>query len=145
MMATNGSNGAGNSIDTPRTDPAVYDNFESDWGSVPLPSERRRMGSTRSRCRRGLAKHGQDRSSLSARQRGELAEDVAAVKVVTTETGLCLTAGIFEITGAKATAEKVGLYCFWRDIRIHALHDPVAYKNRELGQFQLMDEVPEAT
>jgi alkylation response protein AidB-like acyl-CoA dehydrogenase len=85
------------------------------------------------------------RAKLTARERGELAEWVASVKVVTTDTGLRVTSGVFEVTGAKATSSKVGLDRFWRDIRTHTLHDPVAYKNRELGRFQLLDEVPEPT
>jgi alkylation response protein AidB-like acyl-CoA dehydrogenase len=40
---------------------------------------------------------------------------------------------------------NVGLDRFFRDVRTHTLHDPVAYKNRELGRFQLLDEVPEPT
>lgn len=52
------------------------------------------------------------------------------MKVVTTDTGLRVTAGIFEVTGASATKSTIGLDRFWRDIRIHTLHDPVAYKNR---------------
>ena len=85
------------------------------------------------------------RAKLTARERGELAEWVASTKVVTTDTGLKVTAGVFEVTGAKATSRKVGLDRFWRDIRTHTLHDPVSYKNRELGRFQLLDEVPEPT
>lgn len=85
------------------------------------------------------------RAKLTARERGELAEWVASAKVVTTDTGLRVTAGVFEVTGAKATSLKVGLDRFFRDIRTHTLHDPVAYKNRELGRFQLLDEVPEPT
>lgn len=85
------------------------------------------------------------RARLTARERGELAEWVASTKVVTTDTGLRVTAGVFEVTGAKATSQKVGLDRFWRDIRTHTLHDPVAYKNRELGRFQLLDEVAEPT
>ncbi|KAF1360135.1 acyl-CoA dehydrogenase NM domain-like protein [Lizonia empirigonia] len=85
------------------------------------------------------------RAKLTARERGELAEWVASTKVVTTDTGLRVTAGVFEVTGAKATSQKVGLDRFWRDIRTHTLHDPVAYKNRELGGFQLLDEIPEVT
>ncbi|KAF2762259.1 acyl-CoA dehydrogenase NM domain-like protein [Pseudovirgaria hyperparasitica] len=85
------------------------------------------------------------RSQLSARERGVLAEAVAAVKVVTTDTGLRVTAGVFETTGARATAAKVGLDRFFRDVRTHTLHDPVAYKNHELGRFVLLDEVPEPT
>ncbi|KAF2714590.1 acyl-CoA dehydrogenase NM domain-like protein [Pleomassaria siparia CBS 279.74] len=85
------------------------------------------------------------RAKLTARERGELAEWIASTKVVTTDTGLRVTAGVFEVTGSKATSQKVGLDRFWRDIRTHTLHDPVAYKNRELGRFQLLDEVPEVT
>ncbi|KAF2112750.1 acyl-CoA dehydrogenase/oxidase [Lophiotrema nucula] len=85
------------------------------------------------------------RAKLTARERGELAEWVASTKVVTTDTGLRVTAGVFEVTGASSTSLKVGLDRFFRDIRTHTLHDPVAYKNRELGRFQLLDEVPEPT
>ncbi|OJI80788.1 hypothetical protein ASPTUDRAFT_58174 [Aspergillus tubingensis CBS 134.48] len=87
--------------------------------------------------------HSENRPGLTARQRGELAEWVASVKVVTTDVGLRVTSGIFEVTGARATAVKVGLDRFWRDTRTHTLHDPVAYKNRELGRYALLGEVPE--
>ncbi|KAI9700150.1 MAG: hypothetical protein M1820_006932 [Bogoriella megaspora] len=83
------------------------------------------------------------RETLTARERGEAAEEVAAVKVVATDTALRVTSGVFETTGARATAEKVGLDRFWRDVRTHTLHDPVAYKNRELGRYALLDEIPE--
>ncbi|PVI01807.1 acyl-CoA dehydrogenase NM domain-like protein [Periconia macrospinosa] len=85
------------------------------------------------------------RAKLTAQERGEVAEWVASTKVVTTDTGLRVTAGVFEVTGAKATSTKVGLDRFFRDVRTHTLHDPVAYKNRELGRFQLLGEVPEPT
>lgn len=89
--------------------------------------------------------HAKDRASVTARQRGEVAEIVASVKVVATDTGLRVTSGVFEMTGAKATSRKVSLDRFWRDIRTHTLHDPVAYKNRELGRYALVNEVPEPT
>ncbi|KAL3476898.1 acyl-CoA dehydrogenase/oxidase [Aspergillus californicus] len=87
-------------------------------------------------------KHSSNRAALSAEERGDIAEWVASVKVVTTDVGLRVTAGVFEVTGARATALGVGLDRFWRDIRTHTLHDPVAYKNRELGRFVLLGEVP---
>ncbi|KAJ5791427.1 uncharacterized protein N7518_008438 [Penicillium psychrosexuale] len=83
------------------------------------------------------------KSDLTAQERGEVAEWVASVKVVATDVGLRVTSGVFEVTGARATASKVGLDRFWRDIRVHTLHDPVAYKNRELGRYALLHEVPE--
>ncbi|TGO49456.1 hypothetical protein BCON_0209g00020 [Botryotinia convoluta] len=90
------------------------------------------------------AKH-QDERSVSARERGELAEAVAAVKIVATDVGLNVTSGVFEMTGARATSKNVGLDRFWRDIRTHSLHDPVAYKKRELGRWALLGEIPEPT
>ncbi|KAJ5175470.1 uncharacterized protein N7482_001347 [Penicillium canariense] len=86
-----------------------------------------------------------DRSALTVDERGEVAEWVASVKVVTTDVGLRVTSGIFEVTGARATALKVGLDRFWRDLRTHTLHDPVAYKNRELGRYVLLHEYPAQT
>ncbi|OJJ00814.1 hypothetical protein ASPVEDRAFT_40323 [Aspergillus versicolor CBS 583.65] len=87
-------------------------------------------------------KHSSNRPGLTAEERGEVAEWVASVKVVTTDVGLRVTSGVFEVTGARATALKVGLDRFWRDIRTHTLHDPVAYKNRELGRYVLLKEYP---
>ncbi|KAI9840042.1 MAG: hypothetical protein M1819_000234 [Sarea resinae] len=91
------------------------------------------------------ARYSGSRELLTARQRGDVAETIAAVKVVTTDVGLEVTAGVFEVTGARATASKVGLDRFWRDLRTHTLHDPVAYKRRELGRYKLLDEIPEPT
>jgi alkylation response protein AidB-like acyl-CoA dehydrogenase len=65
--------------------------------------------------------------------RGELAEHVAALKVVSTDVALDVTSTIFEVTGARATSNAVGLDRFWRNVRTHTLHDPVAYKRREVG------------
>lgn len=87
----------------------------------------------------------QPNRSVSARERGELAEAVAAVKVVATDTGLLVSGSVFEVAGSRATSRKVGLDRFWRDIRTHSLHDPVAYKKRELGRYVLLDEIPEVT
>jgi alkylation response protein AidB-like acyl-CoA dehydrogenase len=85
-------------------------------------------------------KHGEKRS-VSERERGEVAEWVASAKVVTTDTSLRVTAGVFEVTGSRATGRKVGLDRFWRDVRTHTLHDPVAYKNREVGEYILLNKV----
>lgn len=89
------------------------------------------------------AKYSNDRTALTPRARGEFAEEVASLKVVTTDTGLRVTAGIYEVVGARGTSNKTGLDRFWRDIRTHSLHDPVAYKNREQGVWFLLDQVPE--
>ena len=86
------------------------------------------------------SKYGGNRG-VTERERGEAAEWVASAKVVTTDTALRVTAGVFEVTGSRATSRKVGLDRFWRDVRTHSLHDPVAYKSRELGEYVLLDKV----
>jgi alkylation response protein AidB-like acyl-CoA dehydrogenase len=83
------------------------------------------------------------REALTARERGELAVAVAALKVVSTETALEVTNKIFEVTGARATANSYGFDIYWRNVRTHSLHDPVAYKRREVGAYYLADRIPE--
>ena len=82
---------------------------------------------------------------ITAEQRGEVAEWVASVKVVATDTVLRVTSGVFEVTGARVTGVKVGLDRFWRDVRTHTLHDPVAYKEEELGRYSVEGKVPDPT
>ncbi|KAL8710253.1 MAG: hypothetical protein Q9220_005185 [cf. Caloplaca sp. 1 TL-2023] len=94
---------------------------------------------------RDLYLHHSAKRDITAAQRGEVAEWVASVKVVATDTALRVTSGVFEVTGARATASKVGLDRFWRDVRTHTLHDPVAYKEEELGRYLLKGEVPVPT
>lgn len=77
--------------------------------------------------------------------RGELAEHVAALKVVATDVALDVTNTIFEVTGARATSNAVGLDRFWRNVRTHTLHDPVAYKRREVGEHYLGGTYPPFT
>ncbi|QOS58096.1 acyl-CoA dehydrogenase family protein [Thermobifida fusca] len=88
--------------------------------------------------------HG-DREAVTARQRGEIAVRVAAAKQRAIDVGLEVTSRIFEVTGARATASSVGLDRFWRNLRTHSLHDPVAYKRREVGRYTLLNEIPEPT
>lgn len=88
-----------------------------------------------------IQNHGEKRD-MTARQRGELCETIAAVKITSTHTALEVTAGVFEVTGARSTSEKYGFDRFWKDIRTHTLHDPVAYKESELGRYYLIDELP---
>ena len=72
---------------------------------------------------------------ITAAERGELAEWVASVKVVATDTALRVTGGVFEVTGARATAAKVGMDRFWRDVRTHTLHDVSFSWNRPGRRF----------
>lgn len=85
------------------------------------------------------------REELTERARGEAAVRIAAAKARIVEDGLEVASKIFELTGARATANSVGLDLYWRNLRTHSLHDPVAYKFREIGRHTLLGEVPEPT
>ena len=82
---------------------------------------------------------------VTEQQRGEHEVRVAAVKARATEVALEVTSRIFEVTGARSTATIEGLDRFWRNVRTHTLHDPVAYKRREVGRHLLVGELPEPT
>lgn len=84
-------------------------------------------------------------AALTWAERGELAEHVAALKVVATDVALDVTSSVFEVTGARATSNTVGLDRFWRNVRTHTLHDPVAHKRREVGDHFLNGTHPAFT
>lgn len=70
---------------------------------------------------------------------------IAAGKLRIVDDGLEVATKIYELTGARASANSVGLDIFWRNLRTHSLHDPIAYKKREVGDYVLRNEVPEPT
>ena len=72
--------------------------------------------------------------------RGELAVEIAELKVVSSELATDLTHRIFEATGTSSTASSHGFDLFWRNIRTHSLHDPVDYKKLEVGAHYLNGE-----
>ena len=85
------------------------------------------------------------RENLTEQARGDLAVRIAAAKLRAADVSLEISNKIFELTGARATSNDVGLDIYWRNIRTHTLHDPLAYKRREVGSRFLTGEIPEPT
>ncbi|MEX0152013.1 monooxygenase [Microbacterium sp. LMI1-1-1.1] len=85
------------------------------------------------------------REELTERRRGEIAVRIAAGKLRIVDDGLEVASKVFELTGARATSNAVGLDIFWRNLRTHSLHDPIAYKKREVGEYVLLNQVPTPT
>lgn len=83
--------------------------------------------------------------SLTADERGEVAVAGAQAKVLAHRAALDVGTGLFDVTGASSTAARHGYDRFWRNARVHTLHDPVAYKIRDLGRYALLDQIPEPT
>ncbi len=79
---------------------------------------------------------------LSEAERGEVAIAVATAKVSATNTGLDICTRMFDVAGARATHGGLRLDRHWRNLRTHSLHDPVAYKLRELGEWALKRQYP---
>ena len=84
-------------------------------------------------------------ADLTAAERGEAAVAISAAKVVATRVANEVTAKVFELVGARATGNKYGFDRFWRNARTLTLHDPVAYKAREVGAHLLTGEHPTHT
>jgi alkylation response protein AidB-like acyl-CoA dehydrogenase len=82
-------------------------------------------------------------AALTAEERGRVAIAVAEAKVLAHRAALEVGSQLFELTGARATTERLGLDRHWRNARVHTLHDPVDYKLRDIGRFQLDGRVPE--
>jgi alkylation response protein AidB-like acyl-CoA dehydrogenase len=81
--------------------------------------------------------------ALTAGERAEAAVAIYEAKVVTTKVALDATSRLFEIQGARATSSVYGFDRHWRNIRTHTVHDPVAYKAREVGDWALNRRAPE--
>jgi len=75
--------------------------------------------------------------ALDPEQRTAAAAAVYAAKVNSTKVALEVTSRMFDLMGARSTSARYGFDRFWRNIRTHTLHDPVAYKAREVGNFVL--------
>jgi len=89
-----------------------------------------------------LDKAWQRREDLSAEERGEAALAIAAAKVATSRASLSVTSRIFEVMGTRSTANQLRLDRFFRNARTHTLHDPVDYKVKELGEWELNGKLP---
>jgi alkylation response protein AidB-like acyl-CoA dehydrogenase len=83
--------------------------------------------------------------AVTARERGELAVAVAEAKVLAHRAAIDIGSQLFELTGARSTSSRLGLDRYWRNARVHTLHDPIDYKYRDLGRYALTGAVPEPT
>ena len=67
---------------------------------------------------------------------------VAAARVNAARTALDVTQQVFELMGARATTRSAGLDRYWRNVRVHTLHDPLDYRSKDIGRWLLTGELP---
>ncbi|MFZ6845188.1 acyl-CoA dehydrogenase family protein [Undibacterium sp. RuTC16W] len=82
---------------------------------------------------------------VTANDRGELAIAIAEAKYLAHQAGIEVSSQMFELTGARSTSSRYGYDRFWRNARVHTLHDPIDYKLRDLGRYVLDGRLPEPT
>lgn len=82
-------------------------------------------------------------AALTAEERGQVAIELAAANAYGGEVGLAATSGVFEAMGARSATRANGFDCFWRNVRIHTLHNPAHYKLRTVAAWFLTGEFPE--
>jgi SfnB family sulfur acquisition oxidoreductase len=79
---------------------------------------------------------------ITAESSAEASVAVAEAKILTTEAALEASERLLELAGASATREADNLGRFWRDARVHTLHDPVRWKYHLLGNHALNGALP---
>ena len=120
----------------PSEDPYVIAHYGDFWVALEgarLLAERATQAFDEA-WQRGLA--------LTESERGEVAIAVATSKVAAARAGLEVASRMFDVTGARSTTAALRLDRFWRNVRVHTLHDPIDYKVRELGDWALNGRAP---
>ncbi|MCJ2136952.1 SfnB family sulfur acquisition oxidoreductase [Methylobacterium sp. J-026] len=79
---------------------------------------------------------------VTAQSSAEASVAVAEAKILTTEVALEASERLLELAGAAATRAGDNLGRFWRDARVHTLHDPVRWKYHLLGDYTLNGALP---
>lgn len=83
--------------------------------------------------------------AITADARGQVALAVIEAKALAHRAATEVSSQFFELTGARTTSEKLGLDRFWRNARVHTLHDPIDYKLRDLGRHLISGRLPDPT
>ncbi len=81
--------------------------------------------------------------ALTARERAEVAIAVAEAKVLSHRAALAVGTELFDNTGARSASARYGFDRFWRNARVHTLHDPVDYKLRDIGRYAIEGRAPD--
>ena len=67
---------------------------------------------------------------------------VAEVKAYGTEAALLASSKLIELGGSRSTLEAYALDRFWRNARVHSLHDPARWKYHHIGNYYLNGLMP---
>jgi alkylation response protein AidB-like acyl-CoA dehydrogenase len=83
--------------------------------------------------------------TLSAEARAHVALATSEAKIVAHRAALDVSEKLFDACGARATHAPLALDRFWRNARVHTLHDPLDYRVRDVGRYALSGTLPEVS
>lgn len=83
--------------------------------------------------------------ALAAGTRAGVSLAISEAKIVAHRAALETGQQLFDACGARATNASLALDRFWRNARVHTLHDPLDYRLRDVGRHALTQELPEPT
>jgi alkylation response protein AidB-like acyl-CoA dehydrogenase len=84
-------------------------------------------------------------TALDAQERGRVALATSEAKILAHRAALDVSENLFDACGARATDAALGFDRFWRNARVHTLHDPVDYRVRDVGRYALTGVLPDAS
>lgn len=84
-------------------------------------------------------------ANLTADARAHVALAVSEAKIVAHRAALEVSENLFDACGARATGASLALDRFWRNARVHTLHDPLDYRLRDVGRYALNGTLPEVS
>ncbi|KXU82661.1 acyl-CoA dehydrogenase [Paraburkholderia monticola] len=87
----------------------------------------------------------QRRATLDAETRARVALATSEAKIVAHRAALDIGEKLFDACGARATHAPLALDRFWRNARVHTLHDPLDYRVRDVGRYALSGTLPEVS
>jgi alkylation response protein AidB-like acyl-CoA dehydrogenase len=83
--------------------------------------------------------------TLSAEERAHVALATSEAKILAHRAALDVSENLFDACGARSTHAPLALDRFWRNARVHTLHDPLDYRVRDVGRYALSGTLPEVS
>ncbi|CAB3750200.1 acyl-CoA dehydrogenase family protein [Paraburkholderia solisilvae] len=83
--------------------------------------------------------------ALDAQERAQVALATSEAKVLAHRAALDVSEALFDACGARATGAPHALDRFWRNARVHTLHDPLDYRIRDIGRYALEGTLPDVS
>jgi alkylation response protein AidB-like acyl-CoA dehydrogenase len=97
------------------------------------------------RAAQALENAWQKGEALTAEERAHVALATSEAKILAHRAALEVSQNLFDACGARATHAPLALDRFWRNARVHTLHDPLDYRVRDVGRYALSGTLPDVS